>query len=36
MPQRRATAFLFLTVFAIFVLIAALIVLMTRPAGSPL
>ena len=32
MPQRRATAFLALTVAAIFLLTAALILLMTRPA----
>ncbi len=30
--QRRATWFLCLTVFAIFILVAALIILMTRPA----
>lgn len=34
MPQRRATAFLFLMVTAIFLLIAALILLMTRPARA--
>ena len=31
MPQRRATAFLFLMITAIFLLVAALILLMTRP-----
>ncbi|MGW1422685.1 hypothetical protein ACWAT4_21525 [Bradyrhizobium manausense] len=32
MPQRRATAFLFVMISAIFLLVAALILLMTRPA----
>jgi hypothetical protein len=34
--QRRATLFLSLTVFAIFILTALLIILMTRPAWSPI
>lgn len=32
MPQRRATAFLLVIVSAIFLMVAALILLMTRPA----
>lgn len=34
MPQRRATAFLFLMITAIFLLVAALILLMTRQARA--
>jgi len=34
MPQRRATAFLFLMITAIFLLVAALILLVTRPAQA--